>query len=214
MLRILHRAVPALMILSLSTESAVAQSAPEQKAGAFRPGDRIYLRVEGEQQLTDTFTVRAGPLIELPALGSISLAGVRRAELTPYLTRAIGRFVNQPVVSARALVRIGMIGEVARPGFHDLPTDALLSDAVNAAGGPTKDAGMTKLRLERNGTPIVRDADLRRALDEGRTLDQLELQSGDVIVVPVRADTERTLRIAALLASIPATILAVALLRR
>src|SRR4051812_30141100 len=78
----------------------------------FQVGDRILLSVEGDSALTDTFTVVAGPVLRLPQIGDISLASVPRSGIEPYLTRELGRYINDPVVSARALIRISVMGEV------------------------------------------------------------------------------------------------------
>src|SRR5438045_2486193 len=70
------------------------------QGGDFQPGDRILLRVEGETTLTDTFLVAAGPVVPLPPPVShdISLGGVLRSELAPYLTGQIASYVRNPVV--------------------------------------------------------------------------------------------------------------------
>jgi len=52
-------------------------------SGDFQAGDRIFLRVDGEPQLTDTFTVAPGPELPLPQLGALSLKGLLRQELQP-----------------------------------------------------------------------------------------------------------------------------------
>src|SRR5437016_12439380 len=107
---------------------------------AFQAGDRILLHVEGDSALTDTFTVVAGPALRLPAIGEISLAGVRRSDLEAHLTRELGRYIKDPVVQARALIRVSVLGEVIRPGYYAVPTDLVLADALMLAGGATKDA--------------------------------------------------------------------------
>src|SRR2546422_3925529 len=41
---------------------------------------------------------------------------------------------------ARALLSVGVTGEVARPGYYAVPGDAVVAMLFTAAGGPTKDA--------------------------------------------------------------------------
>src|SRR2546425_1957900 len=48
--------------------------------GDFQPGDRILLLVEGEKELSDTFTVGPQRDILLPNTGTVSLQGVLRSE--------------------------------------------------------------------------------------------------------------------------------------
>jgi polysaccharide export outer membrane protein len=159
-----------------------------------------------EQQLTDTFTVGAERTLILPTIGLVTLQGVLRAELEAHLAREIGRFIREPVLYARPLIRVSVQGDVARPGFYSLPVDAVLSDALMAAGGPTQQAQLAKLRIERNGTPIWSGPLLRQAVAEGRTLDDMDLRAGDQFAVPGRARPENTLRIIGLVLSIPVTI--------
>jgi protein involved in polysaccharide export with SLBB domain len=198
--------------------------------GDFAPGDRILLVVEGEPQLpdrpereraqqprtieralSDTFTVAAGRELMLPVIGPISLRGVLRAELEPYLRQEIARFVKDPVVHAKALVRVSVAGAVAKPGFYFVPADAALSDALTAAGGPTQDARLDKARVERVGKRVLEGKELRLAFAEGRTLDEMQLRSGDEFVVPgVPGHAYDHVRFWATLLSIPVAIYALA----
>jgi len=192
-------------------------------AGDFQAGDRILIWVDGadaaveprapaarsiEQQLSDTFTVGMDRDVTLPAIGVVSLSGVLRSELPAHLTRAIGRFIMEPVVHARSLIRVSVVGAVAKPGFYGVPVDAMLSDALMVAGGPVPDAKLRDLRIERSGKPLWRGSLLQRALTEGRTLDEMNLRAGDQFVVPggKHADTYATVRTVSVLLSIPITI--------
>src|SRR2546423_11193581 len=150
--------------------------------GDFRAGDRVLLAVDDpmlgiersttggksqEQQLSDTFTVGVGPEIVLPVVGPVSLRGTPRSELEPVVTRALGRYIREPVVHARSLVSVGVTGEVARPGFYGLAPDAVGSAGLHAARGPTKDAKMDKLNLERDGRALVEGKAPRAAIGQG-----------------------------------------------
>lgn len=176
--------------------------------GTLRVGDRIVLSVEMEEALTDTFTVRPGYTIDLPVLGSISLAGVRREDVESHLQKEIGRFIKEPVVHAQALVRIAVLGEVATPGFFAVPTNAPLADAITLAGGPTSDAELKKMEIMRRGETIEEGQKVRTAVSAGYTLDDMGLQAGDEIVIPRKRDSERMVRILSLLVAIPLTVVA------
>lgn len=152
--------------------------------GDFQVGDRVWLRVEEQPTLTDTFRVNAGLGLDLPALGEMPVRGLLRSELEPNLREYIGRFVRNPVVRAQPLIRLSVLGDVGSPGFYVLPSDVLVTDALMVAGGPARTAGLTKIRIERGGETIWGGEALQTAITEGRTLDQLSLQAGDRIVVP------------------------------
>ncbi len=153
--------------------------------GDFRPGDRVVLRVDGQPQLPDSLPVEPGPQITLPVIGPISLRGVLRSELEEHLTRELGRFINDPRVTARSMMRLAIMGAVGEPGFYVVPSDMLVGEALMMAGGPAPDARMQKLRIERREEVLWEGERLQDALADGATLDQLNLQAGDQILLPV-----------------------------
>ena len=105
------------------------------ETGDFQEGDRILVHVEGEQQLSDTFTVGFGPELRFPQLGAVSLAGVLRSELQSHLTTFLAHYIQDPVVQARPLIRVLVEGNVARPGFYAVPPQLPLADIISVAGG-------------------------------------------------------------------------------
>jgi protein involved in polysaccharide export with SLBB domain len=153
--------------------------------GDFSTGDRIWMLVEAESALTDTFTVRDGPMLSLPLLGDVSLEGVLRAELVDHLTSFVSRFIRNPVVSARSLIPLTVVGGVAAPGFYTVPTDGLFTDALGLAGGPTATAVINEITVERDGEILYGKEFIAQAIIEGRTIDHLSLEAGDQILVPV-----------------------------
>jgi len=161
-----------------------AQAGAQTPATTFHVGDRILLHVEGDSALSDTFTVVAGPALRLPAIGEISLAGVTRSDLEAHLTRELGRFIKDPVVQARALIRVSVVGEVTRPGYYAVPTDLVLADALMRAGGATQAARVDRLRVLRGNSSLWSGSELQAAIARGATLDDLGIRAGDRIQVP------------------------------
>src|SRR5690606_10313921 len=153
--------------------------------GDFRVGDQIDLRVEGEETLSQVFTLRPGPTLQLPGIGDVSLRGVLRSELQDHLSRAIGEYIRDPVVVAESTIRLTISGSVGTPGFHSVPPDRALTDAIMLAGGPSAVASLRGIYIERGGQQIWSGAYLQQAIADGRTLDQMSLQGGDHIVVPI-----------------------------
>ena len=181
--------------------------------GDFQTGDQIYLVVEGETTLSDTFTVAPGPALDLPTVGSVPLRGVLRAELRDYLRTELNRFLRSPVVQVRTLIRISILGEVNTPGFYMVPTEGLITDVITGAGGPTREARLDDITIERQGEVLWESGPLQTAIIEGRTLDQLNVRAGDRISVPKRsrgfAGLEGPVRTMGFLLSIPLTIFAI-----
>lgn len=176
--------------------------------GDFRVGDRIVLSVEGEESLPDTVSVEAGPRIVLPLFGTITLAGVLRSEVEPHLTQALGAFIRDPVVRARGLMRLSIQGQVGAAGFYVVPAEILVTDALMVAGGPAAAADLTRIRIERGPTTLIAGEQLQDAMRDGWTLDQLNLQAGDQIVLPERTRGFWGALGTPLLAAIPAVLIA------
>lgn len=152
--------------------------------GDFRVGDRVALYVQGEPTLPDTLQVEPGPIVVLPLFGEIPLQGVLRSEITAHLTAELSRYIRDPVVRANSLVRLSVQGSIGRPGFHWMPAEMLLSEALMAAGGPGAQADLDNIHIERGLVTLLEGQAVQEAIREGLTLDQLNLQAGDQIVVP------------------------------
>ena len=166
-------------------EEAIAQLQMRLEHGDFFPGDRIYLEVRGLELPPDSIVVEQGPSVFLPNIGAISLRGVLRSELEGYLTEELARFIRDPVVRARAMIRLTMEGGVGRPGFHSFPADLPLGEAVMLAGGPIQNAELDKITVRRGDDQVLDRDEFQTAVAQGRSLDQLSIQPGDEVVVPV-----------------------------
>jgi protein involved in polysaccharide export with SLBB domain len=178
------------------------------KDGDMRAGDRLRLTVSDQVQLTDTFTVTAGPALLLPVVGSVALGGVLRSELEGAVARSVDRVYRGAVVRVALLTRVAVMGGVGRPGFYALPNDALVPDAISAAGGLAAEARLAQAYVERGKEQLWGPDSLQVAMREGRTLGDLGLQAGDRIVVPVGipSDPYRTVQTVSYLLSLPLTL--------
>lgn len=156
--------------------------------GDFRVGDRIVLDVRGEEDIPDTVQVQPGPVIVLGNIGEISLAGVLRSELQGHLTVELARFIREPQVYSRSMIRLALAGQIGTPGFFVLPADMLLGEALMAAGGPGAEADMNKIRVLRGESVLLDEDEVAKAIVDGRSLDQLSMRAGDRIEVAGRPD--------------------------
>jgi polysaccharide biosynthesis/export protein len=96
--------------------------------------------------------------------------------------------VNQQLLARSSVaprtVRIKVVGEVKKPGESLVPPDSTLSSAIAIAGGPTEKAQMkevTFIRMQPNGQLDQQTLDLRKLTDT------IQVQDGDVIMVPQSA---------------------------
>ena len=91
-----------------------------------------------------------------------------------------------------------------------MPSDGLLSDALMAAGGVTRDAQLKRVNIERNGAAVRNPSEVRDALGHGLTLEQIGIESGDQVLIPRRPDAERATRIIGFILAIPIAVFAIA----
>ena len=123
--------------------------------GDFAVGDKIQIQVNGEATLTNTFTVAINQQLLLPALPPLPLAGVLRSESDSVITEFIGRYIRGPQVTVEPLMRLGVLGGVAKPGYYDLPSTSLLSEVVMQAGGMAASGKMEKTQVLRGNSPVL-----------------------------------------------------------
>jgi len=179
--------LPGLSAIEQSQLSSTVQFARGRlQLGDFEVGDRIAVFVQDQPALTDTFAVRAGRQLLLPIVGELALAGVLRAELQERLTAHVGQYIRDPIVRVTPLIRLSVIGAIARPGYYILSADLPLAELVMRAGGPTSDGDLAKVQLRRGGAELMTSMEAGPAIGTGATIDQLNLRSGDVVFVGER----------------------------
>jgi hypothetical protein len=171
-------------------EAVRRQKAAEAKAirerlttGDFVAGDRISIKIIGDREYADTLTVRPGQVLQIPNMGRISLQAVLRSELDERLRTEVGKFLRNATISAGSVTRLAVLGAVGRPGFHQLPAEAMLSTVIMTAGGPVGISDLRNVTIRR-GDELLWDArSVQVALQEGVTLQELGVRSGDELIV-------------------------------
>jgi protein involved in polysaccharide export with SLBB domain len=123
-------------------------------------------------------------MISLGLFGDIELDGVLRSEVEGHIREALSTYLRNPVVTAQGLMRVSVQGAVGQPGFYVVPADMLLSETLMVAGGPGQNAKLDDLRIERGIETLMEGTDLQEALRAGLSLDQLNMQAGDQVVLP------------------------------
>jgi hypothetical protein len=170
--------------LRAATEVAAIRSRLE--LGDFRVGDRFLVTVRLDSVITDTASVRDSLKVALLNLPDVSLEGVLRSELDARMGAHVARYVRNADLRANVLTRIAILGAVARPGFYYAAPDRPLTDLVMLAGGPAPNANLNELEVARGRTRILGAKESRKLLKEGRTLEQLDIQSGDEVRIAER----------------------------
>jgi hypothetical protein len=155
--------------------------------GDFQEGDRIVVVMDANPR-PDTLQVRAPKVLQFTGIEDLSLDGVLRSELSDAIRRHLARYFRNSEVRATPLVPLAILGSVAAPGYYYTAADAVLRDVIMRAGG-LQGAALDKAVVRRAGEVIWGSADLRVALADGISVDQMHLRAGDEIFIPERRRT-------------------------
>lgn len=151
--------------------------------GDFHPNDRIIVVTRGDSIKVDTLTVQNDQSITFAQLPPIALHGVLRSELASRLCEQLHLYVKRELVRATPLVSVGVLGEVLHPGYYRVPLQITLGDLLMVAGGPSSQADMTHVRVQRGTKTLVGEAGVRNAMMRGLALGQLGMDAGDEVVL-------------------------------
>lgn len=149
------------------------------------PGDEVLVRSTGVLDFELRLTVDRNGQIVLPKVGPVQLAGVRVAELEPYLTREVSRSFRNFTLSATLgqlrSIDIYVVGQARAPGKYTVSSLTSLVNAIFLSGGPNANGSMRRIRLVRDSRTVT-EFDLYDFILKGDRSRDERLLPGDVIV--------------------------------
>lgn len=153
-------------------------------------GDEIVVMLWGRMNEEYKLKVNRDGTINIPHFGPVSVAGLSFNEMEQNILDRIGKIEGvNATVSMGELRSIGVyiVGEVVSPGFYTISALSNVTNALFAAGGPTKNGSLRNIQLCRNGK-CINNIDFYDFLMSGYDHTSLRLQAGDVIHVPIVKD--------------------------
>src|SRR5438046_1456094 len=166
---------------------------PDYKLG---PGDALVLILTGEVELAYTLQVTREGFILIPEVGQVFVSNLTLDQLRDVLYTRLGRVYSGVRRSAGATVRcdvsvanvranqVYVVGEVAQPGAYQISSLGTVLTSLYAAGGVTERANMRTVEVRRHSKPVAM-FDLYEYLLRGDTRNDVRLETGDVVFVPV-----------------------------
>jgi polysaccharide export outer membrane protein len=156
------------------------------------PEDQIAVRVQGQPDYSiDQATVSPVGRIFHPLLGEIDVAGMTVPKLTEKLVIDLSQYIIEPKVSVALLAansaKVGVLGDVNRPGIVLMARPMTILDAISASGG-VSDTGskssVTVLRQMAGGRLQTMKVNVKRIL-EGKAgpEENIALKAGDTVIV-------------------------------
>lgn len=149
--------------------------------------DVLQISVWDNKDLDRTVFVRPDGKISLPLLGEMQAGGLTVSQLTTALSEAYSRTIKGAQVSidvqqirSRAIFFVGGVGKA---GPLQLTQDLTLFQAISLAGGVEKGADLEKAFVLRADKVI--SVDFVKLIQKGDISQNIKVQPGDTIVVPV-----------------------------
>jgi polysaccharide export outer membrane protein len=157
--------------------------------------DVLDVTVWRNQDLSRQVQVRPDGKISMPIIRDIMAVGKTPTQLAEEMTSKLKEYVQNPVVAVSLKEvnssNIFVLGEIMRPGRYPLKSKTTLLQGITIAGGFTPIAARNQIvifRFTENAPGIKK---MMASYDEivlrGGITENLELKSGDTVVVPSEA---------------------------
>lgn len=179
------------LLVSLLLLAGAAHATAQETGYAVQPGDVLAISVWKEPELQDdAVLVRPDGMFSFPLVGQVDARGKSVADLQQFITERLGRYISEPVVTVSVQEvrgnKIYVIGQVNKPGEFIVNPRVDVMQALSMAGGTTAFAALNNIMIiRRNGNQQTTLPFRYQDVAKGRDLAQnIELQSGDVVVVP------------------------------
>jgi polysaccharide biosynthesis/export protein len=156
-------------VSSLDPQSTLMFNAPNTPVSSASGGNSALQQAVG-------YLVNKDGMIKFPILGEIKAQGLTKKELENNVTQQLlnKKLLFDPIVNVRFLnFRVTVLGEVARPGVINVPSEQIsILEALGQAGDLT-------INGKRDNVAVI-----RQQHDGSRTVNRLNLNSSNVLRSP------------------------------
>jgi polysaccharide biosynthesis/export protein len=151
------------------------------------PGDQLLIRAWGKIDLDSRETIDRNGQINIPRVGTMTVAGLRYSQVEDYLDSAISALfkdfqLNVTLGQLRS-IQIFVLGDARQPGAYTVSSLSTLVDALFNSGGPSAAGSMRRIQLRRAGQAIT-EFDIYDLIAKGDKSRDVRLLPGDVIFIP------------------------------
>jgi len=164
--------------LNLTSPTQISQVSP------FTSGDGIFIDTfpDTASFLNKTFPIDDLGMAEFPMIGKVKVTDKTAAQIEELLKESFKAYLRYPNVRVKPVIRISVLGGVAKPGLYFVDQDQSLWTVLQEVGGPVSEDGLDDMRIERNSDVILND--IHPHYENGTSLREIGLRSGDQIWVP------------------------------
>ncbi|GHX95722.1 OtnA protein [Vibrio cholerae] len=168
---------------------APTSDAPVPSDYRIGPGDEVIVQLFGKENIIHRLRVNRDGVINFPALGPISVAGLSFSEIRTSLMQR----VQEQMIGVRSDITLGelrsmqifVMGDAYKPGAYTVSALTTISQAIYYSGGFSKSGALRNIQLKRDGE-VIRTLDMYELLLKGNTSNDIRLMPGDVVwIAPV-----------------------------
>ena len=173
--------------------NAADNSTAPQHDYLIGPGDNITINVWRNPEVSMTVPVRPDGKITTPLVEDLPASGKTATQLARDIEKALGKFIQQPVVTVIVTGftgtygdQIRVIGQAARPQALPYRRDMSLMDVLIAVGGVTEFASGNRASVIRSvdGKLQKMPVRLNDLIKDGDISANMSMRPGDVLVIP------------------------------
>lgn len=163
--------------------SGISVPAGLKRAGAFQPGDALKITVYPDTVAfpNGIYHIDSDGFVELPLVGLVRVTDFSIPQFEQLLNEKYVKFLPQPTLTIRPLVRISLLGGFQRPGLYWIDPRESIWAAVQMAGGTLREDGIRKIIWERDSGIVARN--IQPFFQSGKSLSTLGFKSGDQLCV-------------------------------
>ena len=180
-------------LFAASTQFEPVVAGPVDPDYRFGPGDEITLLVTGDVEAAYDLQITREGYVVVPDVGQVLVNGLTLSQLRARLNERLGRVysgvqagttdVDLAVGRLRSKL-VYVIGEAEVPGAYQVPGSATVFSALYRAGGPGQNGSFRRIEVRRNNQ-VVSVVDLYDYLLRGDKGNDIRLEQGDVVFVPI-----------------------------
>jgi polysaccharide export outer membrane protein len=153
-----------------------------QDESVFHAGDRMRIWMWRHEDLSGEFQVRQDGALFLPLVGDVIAEGLTVSQLEKSLSLAYSTYLRNPHIMVTPFFRVTILGAVKIPGSYTVSGTERITDLIAMAGGLDNKAVIKKTQVTRGDEVLT--INVNQAIQAEKTLKELGIQSGDIVIVP------------------------------
>lgn len=179
-----------------TTQFQPLMSGPVNDSYRLGPGDEVDLILTGDVELAYQLNVNRQGFLVIPDVGQINVAGMTLGQLDDVLYNRLGQVYSgvrrdagasthfQVSLGELRVNQVYVVGEVELPGAYPVGGLGTAFNALYSSGGPAVTGSFRTIEVRRGGR-TVSTMDVYDYLLQGETAQDIRLNDGDMVFVPL-----------------------------